>query len=158
MNKRKRDNCSNCESHGNNPTGHVQQFCAYTGGPFAGRFKDAAAAARSARQSSKSSRATKRSKSTATLDQGTITQLHASVEEVEAQMAGNYQTATAAASRNECSIANLKLTVERQQQQIQTLMGTVQRLSNAITGKRSVSVRVSKGGKGFSHQQDDWDY
>jgi phosphoenolpyruvate carboxylase len=150
MNKRKRDNCSNCESHGNNPTGHVQQFCAYTGGPFAGRFKDAAAAARSARQSSKSS--------TATLDQGTITQLHASVEEVEAQMAGNYQTATAAASRNECSIANLKLTVERQQQQIQTLMGTVKRLSNAITGKRSVSGRVSKGGKGFSHQQDDWDY
>lgn len=85
-----------------------------------------------------------------------ITQPHASVEEAEAQMAGNYQTATAAASMGGCSIANLKLTVERQQQQIQTPMGTAQGLSNAITGKRGVSVRVSKGGKGFSHQQDDW--
>ena len=49
MSKRKeynRDTCSNCYNNGNNGTGHLAEYCAYKGGPYENRVKDAMAAAR----------------------------------------------------------------------------------------------------------------
>ena len=47
INKRKRDTCAICKAKGRNPTGHEEAFCAYEGGPFFGRFKDAVNAKKS---------------------------------------------------------------------------------------------------------------
>ena len=46
MRKRKRDSCDICRKAGRNPTGHVDVYCAFPGGPYAGRLD----AARKARQ------------------------------------------------------------------------------------------------------------
>ena len=46
MRKRKRDSCEICKKAGRNPTGHVDVYCAFPGGPYAGRLD----AARKARQ------------------------------------------------------------------------------------------------------------
>ena len=46
MRKRKRDSCEICRKAGRNPTGHVDVYCAFPGGPCAGRLD----AARKARQ------------------------------------------------------------------------------------------------------------
>ena len=46
MRKRKRDSCEICRKAGRNPTGHVDVYCAFPGGPYAGRLD----AARKARQ------------------------------------------------------------------------------------------------------------
>ena len=46
MRKRKRDSCEICKKAGRNPTGHIDVYCAFPGGPYAGRLD----AARKARQ------------------------------------------------------------------------------------------------------------
>ena len=46
MRKRKRDSCEICRKAGRNPTGHVDVYCAFPGGPFEGKLD----AARTARQ------------------------------------------------------------------------------------------------------------
>ena len=46
MRKRKRDSCEICRKADRNPTGHIDVYCAFPGGPFEGRLD----AARKARQ------------------------------------------------------------------------------------------------------------
>ena len=41
-----RDNCTNCESQQRNGVGHLKDYCSYKGGPYEGKFKEAAAARR----------------------------------------------------------------------------------------------------------------
>ena len=41
MRKRKRDSCEICKKAGRNPTGLVDVYCAFPGGPYAGRLDSA---------------------------------------------------------------------------------------------------------------------
>ena len=53
MSKRKRDSCSICLAAKRNPTGHSEHYCAFPGGPYAGKLGEARQARKTARQREK---------------------------------------------------------------------------------------------------------
>ena len=173
MRKRKRDSCEICKKAGRNPTGHVDVYCAFPGGPFEGKLD----AARKARQEDR-----KREKETLK-DQQAFN-----------AVVGNEQLLSEASTIDEI---NQRLDVQRFEsngdrkivfedsrridrlearvKELETKLAKVEKFIAAKSavakgskgkGKGTVSV-VAKGSKGkgkgmypssYSHEYDSWDY
>ena len=173
MRKRKRDSCEICRKAGRNPTGHVDVYCAFPGGPFEGKLD----AARKARQEDR-----KREKETlkdqqafnAVVSNEQLLSETSTIDEITQQLGNQGDRIDDMNGQVECQEMKIKK-LEARVKELETKLAKVEKFLAAKSavakgskgkGNWTVSV-VAKGSKGkgkgmypssYSHEYDSWDY
>ena len=173
MRKRKRDSCEICKKAGRNPTGHVDVYCAFPGGPFEGRL-DAARKARQEQVKREKDRLKGQQAFHAIVDNEGLLSETSAIQEINQRL--DVQRFESNGDRkivfeDSCRIDRLEARVkelETKLAKVEKFLAAKSAVAKGSKGKGNWTVSVvAKGSKGkgkgmypssYSHEYDSWDY
>ena len=171
MRKRKRDSCEICKKAGRNPTGHVDVYCAFPGGPFEGKL-DAARKARQEQVKREKDRLKDQQAFNAVVGNEQLLSEMSAIQEINQRL--DVQRFESNGDRKIVLENNQRIDqLEPRVKELETKLAKVEKfiaaksaVAKGSKGKGTVSV-VAKGSKGkgkgmypssYSHEYDSWDY
>ena len=173
MRKRKRDSCEICRKADRNPTGHIDVYCAFPGGPYAGRL-DAARKARQEQVKREKDRLKDQQAFNAVVSSEQLLSETSTIDEINQRL--DVQRFESNGDRKIVYEDSRRIDrLEARVKELETKLAKVEKFIAAKSavakgskgkGKGTVSV-VAKGSKGkgkgmypssYSHEYDSWDY